>query len=102
MITNYSRSLKFADYNENNVGNFQLITPINNNPNYHSDIIPKDNNIIMQSEKISNESIITNQIKINKKPCGIINYGNNCYLNSGLQILFSWDKLIEELDNIRM
>lgn len=30
---------------------------------------------------------------------GIINYGGNCYLNSGLQIIASCDKLIKELEN---
>ena len=30
--------------------------------------------------------------------CGIYNLGNNCYLNSGLQILASCDKLVDELD----
>lgn len=36
-------------------------------------------------------------ISIRKKPYGIINYNNNSYLNSGLQILVSYDKLVEEL-----
>ena len=39
------------------------------------------------------------QNDIEKKPCGIINYGNNCYLNSGLQILAACDKFVEELKN---
>ena len=30
---------------------------------------------------------------------GIINYGGNCYLNSGLQIIASCDELIKELEN---
>lgn len=34
----------------------------------------------------------------NKNICGIINLGNNCYLNSGLQILASCRELIYELD----
>lgn len=29
------------------------------------------------------------------------NYGNNCFLNSGLQILSSCNKLIEELDKYK-
>ena len=32
--------------------------------------------------------------------CGIINLGNNCYLNSGLQILASCNELINELNKI--
>ena len=40
--------------------------------------------------------------KINSKPSGIYNIGNNCYLNSGLQILASCDSLIEELDKINI
>ena len=33
-------------------------------------------------------------LKSNSDVCGIINLGNNCYLNSGLQILASCEKLI--------
>ncbi len=40
--------------------------------------------------------------KINSKPSGIYNIGNNCYLNSGLQILASCDNLVEELDKINI
>ena len=40
--------------------------------------------------------------KINSKPSGIYNIGNNCYLNSGLQILASCDSLIDELDKINI
>ncbi len=32
--------------------------------------------------------------------CGIINYGANCYLNSGLQIIASCEELISELNKI--
>ena len=38
--------------------------------------------------------------KTNSEVCGIINIGNNCYLNSGLQILASCEQLVYELDNI--
>jgi ubiquitin C-terminal hydrolase len=31
--------------------------------------------------------------------CGIKNIGNNCYLNSGLQIIASCDELVYELNN---
>lgn len=34
----------------------------------------------------------------NQDICGIINLGNNCYLNSGLQILASCRELVHELD----
>jgi len=33
--------------------------------------------------------------------CGIINYGNNCYLNSGLQILVSCENFISELNKTK-
>jgi ubiquitin C-terminal hydrolase len=38
-----------------------------------------------------------NKTERKKKLCGIINYGNNCYFNSGLQILATCKKLVEEL-----
>lgn len=50
---------------------------------------------------ISYESIMLNEASGNKKPCGITNYGNNCFLNSGLQILSSYNKLIEELNKYK-
>ena len=40
--------------------------------------------------------------KINSKPIGIYNIGNNCYLNSGLQILASCDIFVDELDKINI
>ena len=75
------------DYNNNNINFYNTNSNYNTN-NYNqinsSDIYPKNNNIIEIKEK---------------KPCGIVNYKNNCYLNSGLQILVSCDKLVEELKN---
>ena len=40
-------------------------------------------------------------IEENQKPCGIINYGNNCYLNSGLQILVTCDKFVKVLEKYK-
>ena len=34
----------------------------------------------------------------NSKICGILNIGNNCYLNSGLQIIASCNELIDEIN----
>ena len=46
-----------------------------------------------------NKSVyIKNNLKLTSEVCGIFNIGNNCYLNSGLQILASCDKLKDELD----
>ena len=36
----------------------------------------------------------------NQPICGIINLGNNCYLNSGLQIMASCVELVNELEGI--
>ena len=48
-----------------------------------------------------NRNFIPNSsFKTNSDVCGIINIGNNCYLNSGLQILASCEQLVYELDNI--
>ena len=38
-------------------------------------------------------------LRPNSDVCGIINLGNNCYLNSGLQILASCEKLVSHLNN---
>ena len=40
--------------------------------------------------------------RIDSKPSGIYNIGNNCYLNSGLQILASCDDLVDELNEINI
>ena len=50
---------------------------------------------IKDSKKYVDESDISNS-----DICGIINLGNNCYLNSGLQIIASCRELLYELDNI--
>lgn len=70
----------------------------NNNPKLNNTF--EDNNIIMKNEKKlekPSDLFITTESTINKSQCGIINYGNNCYLNSGLQILASCDIFVQEL-----
>ena len=68
----------------------------------------KDINIIdsKQKEEIESsdsdsddedENYLRNNNDINIQTCGIINLGNNCYLNSGLQILASCEDLIDLL-----
>jgi ubiquitin C-terminal hydrolase len=56
----------------------------------------EDNDILMT--EISDNSYDINKIK---EPCGIINYGNNCYLNSGLQILATCEKFVKELEKYK-
>ena len=50
-----------------------------------------------QNLNLKNSGITTETISYYKKPCGILNYGNNCYLNSGLQILATCKEFIQEL-----
>ena len=69
----------------------------NNNKNFYFYDISEINNMIW----MTNENIIPTETDINKMPCGIINYGNNCYLNSGLQILSSCNKFLEELNKYK-
>jgi ubiquitin C-terminal hydrolase len=102
------------EYNNNilNSNKYNLdknnITKNNNNiiDRNSSNNIPKLNNtlkeynILMVNEKKlekPSDLFITSEKKINKLPCGIINYGNNCYLNSGLQILATCDNFVKEL-----
>ena len=92
---NYLNSLPF-NYNSNN-------SPNTNNTNYNinSEInitnfnqgYPKNNQGYFKNNKQENNIMI----KINKNPCGIINYKNNCYFNSGLQILVTCNKFVEEM-----
>ena len=64
-----------------------------NNINFRHPL-PNDNKNLINNK--SNKTIETV-----KKPCGIINYGNNCYLNSGLQILATCDKFVKELEKYK-
>ena len=82
---------KSGNFYYSNISQNQIINPNSNQIVDRTPCNPK--------QKISNESIIPTNL--NKKPCGIINYGNNCYLNSGLHILSSCNKLIQELDKYR-
>ena len=71
---------------------------INRNPEnvnqYNINNIPQ---IKIENNFLNNISMNPQKISYNKKPCGIINYGNNCYLNSGLQILATCELFIQEL-----
>ena len=46
---------------------------------------------------IINDCMIKYNYGFEKDLCGIKNYGNNCYFNSGLQILVSCERFLEEL-----
>lgn len=39
-------------------------------------------------------------MKSNSQICGILNLGNNCYLNSGLKILASCKELVDQLKKV--
>ncbi len=68
----------------------------NNNQRINNNCNLEVNDTLMT--EMENKSYDTNKIK---KPCGIINYGNNCYLNSGLQILATCEKFVKELDKYK-
>ena len=57
-----------------------------------------DTKRIVETQKFGpSKSYINESEDSSSKICGIINLGNNCYLNSGLQILASCDELVYEL-----
>lgn len=59
-----------------------------------------DTKRILETQKFGpSKSYINESEDSSSKICGIINLGNNCYLNSGLQILASCDELVYELYN---
>ena len=64
-----------------------------------------DSNINTKNEKGLNSKFNPKSFHYYKEKnqmySGIINYGNNCYLNTGLQILASCDFFVEELQKIR-
>ena len=77
--------------------NFNKIKNIDKNNNQQEDIDSSDSSDDEYYGNYNSEK--------NKEVCGIKNLGNNCYLNSGLQILASCEELIElieqdEFDNI--
>ena len=88
----------------NNI-NYQLINNNNYNENRfakntNSDSINQYNSSIEHNHQ-NNITLNTKKILYSKKPCGIINYGNNCYLNSGLQILASCKLFIQEFEKYK-
>ncbi len=86
-------------YPTNNINNNMTNGCYINNTNNNRTI-----NDIDFSRRQTNEVQKTANNKSNKtikKPCGIINYGNNCYLNSGLQILATCDKFVKELEKYK-
>lgn len=97
----YQNSYHYSNNNSNSL----FISPENNNKNTNTQHIPFNNNNNYQYDhkKISERNIDNNKdygkIYLDNKVnlCGIKNYGNNCYFNSGLQILASCEKFIEEL-----
>lgn len=82
----------FVSQEKNNNNTCAQQIPLNNINNYQN-----DHNIIsgrnIDINKDYGEIYLDNKVNL----CGIKNYGNNCYFNSGLQILASCEKFIEEL-----
>ena len=88
----YKKGNKSQEKNKNtkiNNANFN-ISNSNININYEIDL----------NSKFNPKSFLYYKEK-NQMNSGIINYGNNCYLNTGLQILASCDFFVEELQKIR-
>lgn len=82
---------KYYSYNYNNAD-------FKDNKNMGNCLFPND-------PKEKNKSIIKNQYYYENKAssadcCGIKNYCNNCYFNSGLQIMASCNELVNELNKI--
>ena len=77
--TNKDEKLNLMNYNPNNY------------PNNNYDL---DNDILIPESQENKYQVKTKKIKEE----GIINYGNNCYLNSGLQILASCNQLVKVLE----
>lgn len=91
----YTNNINYNLINNNNYKeNYIEINknPENNNQ-YHSNINQQSKN---ENNHKNNFTLNNEKISENKKPCGIINYGNNCYFNSGLQILASCKLFIQE------
>ena len=95
-LNNYGYITYFINNNINNNITAYSHTSNNgeiNNINFkHS--LPNDNKNLINNK-------LNKTIETVKKPCGIINYGNNCYLNSGLQILATCDKFVKELEKYK-
>ena len=94
--------------NEKSIANLNVMNNnINNSENYLKNNVKSNTNLNMMNNNTkknnnhNNETIQTDEVNKNIKFCGIINYGNNCYLNSGLQILASCYKLVKELEKYK-
>ena len=70
----------------------------NNNYDYNNlDYYYGSQNQTNVNNPIINDNVIKYNYGFEKDLCGIKNYGNNCYFNSGLQILVSCERFLEEL-----
>ena len=68
--------------------------------NFNTNIDYSNNSKNVFNSNINNEIYILKNDVINKHSlCRIYNYGNNCYMNSGLQIISRCDKFIEWINN---
>ena len=103
----YNGSINTSDYVDKSSPNYYDNNQIEENYLENKEYSNKNNNLIdsINDNYLKNQQNSTFNYDINliniKKPCGIKNYGNNCYLNSGLQIIASCDKLVDELNNIK-
>jgi len=83
-------------YNNSNAMNkYSNYSHMKNNKNYNS---MENNNNIMSYNKNDNDKYYFNNLKVSKV-CGIKNKENNCYLNSGLQILASCNELVDLINH---
>ena len=86
---------KNCNNNINNYNNYEKINCMNTLNNIHK---LNKNSLEINNNIEGHESFLINKKGEDEKmPCGIINHGNNCYLNCGLQILATCDKFIKEL-----
>ena len=104
---NYINNLNYNNQTyiiqKNNIIPFRNIDNNIDYKNFDNQIIPQNNYTNYNQNNMNNsidnyDYLFKNNIDIRENLCGIKNYGYNCYLNSGLQILVSCERFLEELN----
>ena len=98
-----SNKIKKNKQNETEQKNANDNISLENNNNYLKEkpnkIIKKENELKRKNKKKESDNIINEETKRDQKIYGFVNEGNNCYLNSSLQLLTRIKELKEEVFN---
>ena len=99
--SNYSSNFSYSNYNPSSNSSINKIynnSDFLGSSNFNNNLTSNNSyGSFYQNDKYKYQDYRENYLLNDTKFGGIINYGKNCYLNSGLQILISCDEFVNEL-----